>query len=233
MRIPMMIAWAVLLLTPPLSKGLDQPRSVKTQKQATSDAQIVDSDLTLDAALKGEKIPEAIRRDLTLVTVSYWSFDHKIHRGQVVIHKDLVGDVQAIFRELKRQKFPIAHVIPVVHYHWSDEDSMAANNSSGFNYRLVSGKKKLSNHAFGRAIDLNPVQNPLIQDGVTMPPGAAYDPTQPGTIIEGPIVKAFEKRGWHWGGRWHTLTDWQHFDKAVPKPPPKRGIGKDAKQNED
>lgn len=222
MRTPTMIACILSLWTAANSAPKNSPQTSQKPKSArpARSVEIVDSALTLQAALAGEKIPAAVRRDLTLVTVSYWSFDHKLHRGQVVIHKDLVADVKAIFQELKRRKFPIAHVIPVVRYHWSDDASMAANNSSGFNYRLVPGKKKLSNHAFGRAIDINPVQNPFIQDGVTMPPGAVYDPAQAGTITEGPIVQAFEKRGWRWGGRWYTSTDWQHFDKVNSKPTP-------------
>lgn len=192
--------------------------SAPLQKPEGSDAPIIDSALTLRAALAGEEIPAAIRRDLTLVTVSYWSFDHSLHQGQVVIHKELASDVRAIFAELQKRRFPIAHVIPIARYRWSDEASMAANNSSGFNYRLVPGKKKLSNHAFGRAIDINPVQNPFLQDGRSMPPGAVHNATQPGTITDGPVVRIFEKHGWHWGGRWHTSTDWQHFDKVKPKP---------------
>ncbi len=109
---------------------------------------------------------------------------------------------------------------------------MAANNTSGFNYRHVPGHNSLSNHAFGRAIDINPVQNPYMQNGLATPPGAVYRPGQPGTITDGPIVQAFERRGWHWGGRWRFQTDWQHFDKSDLKEdrsgkselPPHRGL---------
>lgn len=190
-----------------------KPAPHRAMRRKPGRGEIVDSSLTLTAALSGEAIPDAIRRDLTLVTVSYWSFDHRVHRGQIVIHKDLASDVRAIFRELRWRRFPIAHVVPVVRYGWSDEASMAANNTSGFNYRTVPGQTKLSNHAYGRAVDINPVQNPYMQQGVASPPGAVYDPAQPGTITDGPIVRAFEKRGWRWGGRWRIETDWQHFDK--------------------
>ena len=182
---------------------------------------IIDSALTLEASLEGESIPNAIRRNLTLVTVTYWSFDHRMHQGQIVIHKDLAADVMEIFHELQQRRFPIAHVIPIVHYHWSDDASMAANNTSGFNYRNVPGHDKLSNHAFGRAIDINPVQNPFLQNGVPTPPGADYRPDEPGTITEGPIVRVFERHGWRWGGRWRAATDWQHFDKIQPSLPGK------------
>jgi len=188
------------------------------RKRHTNRPEIIDSALTREEALAGETIPDAIRRDLTLVTVSYWSFDHRMHQGQIVIHKDLASDVRSIFQELQQRRFPIAHVIPIAHYHWSDDDSMAANNTSGFNYRKVPGHDKLSNHAYGRAIDINPVQNPFIQNGVPTPPGAVYQPGQPGTITEGAIVRMFERRGWRWGGRWRAATDWQHFDKVAGHP---------------
>lgn len=91
---------------------------------------------------------------------------------------------------------------------------MADNNSSAFNYRTAVGKTNLSRHAFGRAIDINPVQNPYVKGGLVLPPGAVYDTGVRGTLLpDGVVVQAFEKRGWTWGGRWTTLKDWHHFEK--------------------
>jgi len=235
MRFPALITCALLLSVSAAGEESPARSEVCLQKPARAKSgrsraalrhadrlEIIDSSLTLAAALDGEAIPDAVRRDLTLTTVSYWSFDHRMHRGQIVIHKDLASDVQAIFQELRKRRFPIARVVPTVRYGWSDEASMADNNTSGFNYRCVPGKTTLSNHAFGRAIDINPVQNPYLQNGLATPPGAVYDPAQPGTIMDGPIVRAFERRGWHWGGRWRAAFDWQHFDK-VPKQALKAG----------
>jgi hypothetical protein len=107
-------------------------------------------------------------------------------------------------------------MLPVVIYDWSDDASMAANNSSAFNYRLAVGKTRLSQHSFGRAIDINPMQNPYIKGDVILPPGSVYDATVSGTLLpEGPVVTAFEKRGWVWGGRWTSLLDWHHFEKPA------------------
>jgi peptidoglycan L-alanyl-D-glutamate endopeptidase CwlK len=103
-----------------------------------------------------------------------------------------------------------------VKYGWSDDESMAANNSSGFNYRYIAGTDKLSQHAYGRAIDINPLFNPYIRGDVVDPPGGVYDPSRPGTLVAGDaIVQAFEARGWTWGGRWDTRKDWHHFEKPV------------------
>jgi peptidoglycan L-alanyl-D-glutamate endopeptidase CwlK len=197
-------------------------RLLPAQATAPPTPEIIDSAMTLDAALSGAVVPDAIRRDLTLISVSYWSFDGRLHRGQLVIHKDLAAEAVAIFRDLRTQNFPIACVVPIAQYGWSDDASMAANNTSCFNYRVVPGQKKLSNHAFGRAIDINPVQNPFMLNGLATPPGAVYDPAETGAITDGPIVRAFEKRGWRWGGRWRTKTDWQHFDKMPALPGQKK-----------
>ena len=103
---------------------------------------------------------------------------------------------------------------PVVKYDWSDYESMNADNSSAFNYRFVANTTRLSNHATGRAIDINPWQNPQIIKGVASPEGATYNPTAKGTLTENSVVvKLFKEKGWEWGGDWKTRTDYQHFEK--------------------
>ncbi len=175
---------------------------------------MVDADYTLEEALEGSSVPFNIKENLRLVTVTYYSFDKKLHRGQLVVHKDLVEDVKAIFQYIKNEKFPVAKVIPIVKYHHSDEKSMHDNNTSAFNYRFIKGKDKLSNHSTGRAIDINPFLNPQITDGVSYPEGAVYNPKVPGSLsVNNPLVKEFKKRGWKWGGNWKSTKDYQHFEK--------------------
>ncbi len=170
--------------------------------------------MTLEAALKGQEIPPDIRQKLALLHLEYWGFDEKRHSGQIIIHCDLADEVREIFHEIAAYRFPIAKMVPVVAYAWSDDASMADNNSSAFNYRLAVAKAHLSQHAYGRAIDINPVQNPYVKGDAVLPPGAVYDPAARGALIaQGPVVAAFEKRGWMWGGRWATLKDWHHFEK--------------------
>ncbi len=176
--------------------------------------EICDSDLTLSAALAGKEIPPSIRDSLVLVSVTYLSFDSRIHRGQVVIHRALARDIRAIFEELERMHFPLHRAVPISAYGWDDDASMRANNSSAFNYRTIAGTNDISVHAFGWAIDINPLFNPYTRrDGVVIPAGAFYDSARPGTVT-GEIARIFTARGWQWGGDWEgKRKDWQHFSK--------------------
>lgn len=175
---------------------------------------IIDCNYTLSEALAGIRIPAWIRKNLRLVNVYYYSFDGKLHEGQLVINKFLVKDIKAIFREIKNRKFPIQRVIPIVRYGWSDDSSMKDDNTSAFNYRVVKGTHILSEHAYGRAIDINPWLNPQIKRGKIISDGAHYNPNKPGTITKNSfIVKAFLRRGWIWGGNWRSTKDYQHFEK--------------------
>lgn len=185
-----------------------------------SDVQIIiDSDMTLSVALAGSKAPKNILDNLIILNVEYFSFDSKLHKGQLVIHKDLAQDVIYIFNLIKEKKFPIEKVIPIVHYGWSDNKSMEDNNTSAFNYRKVAGKDKLSNHSFGFAIDFNPFQNPAVyNDGTSSPKGSNYSKKAAGTITsDNFITLELKKLGWTWGGDWTSLKDYQHFEKVLNK----------------
>ncbi len=183
-------------------------------KDSTSERISIDSDYSLEEALKGINIPAGIRRNLAIVKVEYYSFDGSLHEGQVVISKELKNDIEKIFAMIKKERFPVAKVIPIVHYGWNDEKSMEDNNTSAFNYRFIAGTKKLSNHSSGTAIDINPLLNPYIRKDLHQPKGSVYDPSQPGTITKNSfIVKEFNKLGWDWGGDWKDRKDYQHFEK--------------------
>jgi len=183
---------------------------------------IIDSDITLTEALKKYSPPEFQKRQ-KLIEVLYYSFDGKIHQGQLVIDKRLVGAIGKVFRVALKNRFPIASVIPISHDRffkdgkWNeDNQSMLSNNSAGFNYRTVTGGTVLSMHAYGFAIDINPVQNPYIKGEIVLPTGAVYDTRQPGTLTENcPVVKTFKRLGWTWGGNWESLKDYQHFEKVL------------------
>ena len=199
---------------PPQSneEQITQPPPSPPKPETTT---IVDSALSLEEALAGLDFPAALRQDLDLVTVHYLGFDGRRHTGQLVIHKDLRVDAQEIFREIEEAGFPLESVKPVSQFGWSDEQSMANNNTSGFNYRRIEGRAKMSLHAEGRAIDINPRLNPYVGRTIVQPAGATYDPAQTGTVKEdGPVVQAFLKRGWKWGGHWKKAKDWQHFEKG-------------------
>lgn len=160
--------------------------------------------------------PPELRERMTICPVVFRSFRGDLERGEIIVDRDLRDDIAALFLLMREHGFPLRSVIPISdpRFHGNDSLSMAANNTSGFNYRFIAGTKKLSNHATGRAIDLNPLQNPFVKNGTVDPPGAIYDPAAPGTIVaDSFIVRFMEERGWRWGGRWRDRKDYQHFEK--------------------
>ncbi|MGI8495881.1 MAG: M15 family metallopeptidase [Pyrinomonadaceae bacterium] len=168
------------------------------------------------------KCPPEIRRRQRILKLKYYSFDGLIHEGQLVIDKDLVADIKKIFKFALSEKFPIEKMIPVSapqfrkNGRWDDDLSMIADNTSGFNYREKTGGGDLSNHAYGRAIDINTVQNPYVKGALILPPNGKWQPGAPGTLtVEHPIVKMFIRLGWDWGGNWTRLQDYQHFEKPL------------------
>ena len=172
--------------------------------------------MNLETALGPQEIPPEIREILVLLNLEYSGFDGKLQIGQLIVHRQLEEEVRAIFREISAAQFPIEKMQPVSVYDYSDDASMADNNSSAFNYRRAVGKSQLSQHAFGRAIDINPLQNPYVKGDLILPPNGIYNPNARGTLREdGAVVQAFEKRGWIWGGRWTSLKDWHHFEKPT------------------
>jgi len=174
--------------------------------------------MDFQASIAGSLAPNDILDNLSLVQVEYFGFDNLIHFGQLVIHKDLADEIKTIFQKLSQARFPIEKVIPIVAYNWDDQLPMEDNNCSAFNYRLIAGTNKLSNHSFGRAVDINPKLNPYIsQNGAVKPAISTYDPKMKGTIIDGDIVvQTFNQYGWQWGGHWgetRGYIDYHHFQK--------------------
>lgn len=152
-------------------------------------------------------------RDLRSVDLTYWGFDGRPHRGTLVVHRRVARDVSAIFRRLHATRFPIRRMLPVSAYRGDDDASMAADNTSSFNCRFVGGTRHWSMHAYGLAIDLNPLENPYVSGSRVSPPaGRAYlDRSRPRRgMISSNVVRAFASRGWRWGGTWRT-PDYQHF----------------------
>jgi peptidoglycan L-alanyl-D-glutamate endopeptidase CwlK len=176
---------------------------------------IVDSQMSFFEAIEGATAPLEIIDSLCLLDVIYYSFDGIKHQGQLLVQSELEDDIYEIFTLIEQLKFPVGKVIPVVAYAWDDHKSMAANNSSSFNFRLIEGTTKLSMHSLGKAVDINPMQNPVIYpNGVIAPEGAKYLPKNKGTFTaDNVIVQEFIKRGWHWGGNFDQPKDYHHFEK--------------------
>ena len=162
-------------------------------------------------------------KDLRLIDLSYFGFDGKTHRGQLIVASAVAHEVADAFGDLYFQKFPIARMKTVDKYGADDDKSMAANNTSAFNCRPITGGTAWSNHSYGRAIDINTVQNPYISgSGVVSPPnGKPYadrSRTDAGMIHKGDkVYQTFISRGWAWGGDWDTPKDYQHFEKPDKK----------------
>ena len=176
---------------------------------------IVDSAMDFAGAIAGTAAPPEVLEALRLIDVRYHGFDGRLHLGQLVVHRELAADLREIFSRMERWGFPIGRAVPIVRYGWSDEASMAADNASAFNYRLIAGTDRLSRHATGRALDINPLRNPAVYpDGRVAPAGAVYRPGDPGTFTgDDPVVLAFRAHGWRWGGDFPHLRDYHHFEK--------------------
>jgi len=176
---------------------------------------MVDSANEFSEAIEGTYAPAEIIDSLSMIDVCYYSFDGRKHQGQIIVNREVEDDVYDLFNFIEKILFPIGKVIPIVVYQWDDYKSMAENNTSSFNFRVIEGTTKLSMHSLGKAVDLNPVQNPVIYpNGVVAPEGAKYLPQEPGTLTaDHAIVQEFLRRGWHWGGNFDQPKDYHHFEK--------------------
>jgi hypothetical protein len=157
---------------------------------------------------------------LRLLTMSFWGFDGESHRGELVVHEDVAGGVVSVFGQLFAARFPIRSMDRIERFGGDDEASMAADNTSCFNCREIAGGGPYSIHSWGKAIDINPLENPYIKDGLVLPPAGVdfLDRGQqhPGMIYDGDfVVEAFAAIGFTWGGHWERLLDYQHFEAAV------------------
>lgn len=164
----------------------------------------------------------AQRKDLRLLTLPYRDFAGMTHKGQLIVHRRVAADVRDVFVALfDDRSFAIEKMALVDAYGGDDEASMADNNTSGYNCRQASGSSRLSSHARGIAIDVNPLINPYVWRKGTSPPGGqAWDEPaereaqrgQAGLILpDSALVSAFKAKGWVWGGSWTSSKDYQHF----------------------
>jgi hypothetical protein len=155
--------------------------------------------------------------DLRLLALTYWGFDDEVHFGRLVVNRDAAPPMLTVMHRLYRLHYPFRRMRLVDAYGADDHRSMEADNTSAFNCRFVSGTSRWSQHAYGRAIDVNPVENPYADgDGYVSPPqGAPFaDRSQHAKGLihrDGAVVRAFAAVGWGWGGDWSWPKDFQHF----------------------
>lgn len=161
--------------------------------------------------------------DLAYVHVIHYDFDGQVQEGELICNKTIAEDLVEIFKELYLAEYPIEEIALVDEYNGDDEASMAANNSSCFNYRVISGTTKISNHAYGLAIDINPLYNPYITgtgENVKVQPANAADYTdREGAFLykidhDDLCYQLFIEHGFTWGGDWTSSKDYQHFEKT-------------------
>ncbi|KNF10035.1 D-alanyl-D-alanine carboxypeptidase [Gottschalkia purinilytica] len=192
---------------------------------------------SIDEEFTYQSIPEEIKKkmiglswhennnisldDLSYIKVLHWGFDNKIHKGELVVHNKVSKEIVDIFKELYYVKYPIDKIKIIDEYEANDKLSMEDNNTSAFCYRnIASGSNNISKHAYGVAIDINPVQNPYINKDKILPI-SSKDYIDRSNVRKGMIVKddalylAFKKRGWIWGGEWKYIKDYQHFEKNI------------------
>jgi hypothetical protein len=154
---------------------------------------------------------------LRLLKVTHWGFDGRVHRGRLVVNADSAKAMLTVMRRLFHFRFPIRRMRLVDAYGANDRRSMNADNTSAFNCREISGRPGVwSQHAYGRAIDLNPFENPYVSGSYVSPSRAkrfaTRRPVRKGMIApRGNVVRIFGRAGWEWGGNWYGYQDYQHF----------------------
>ncbi len=154
---------------------------------------------------------------LRFIQMNHWGFDRKVHDGVMIVNATAVRAVRRAFRRLFTKRFPIRRMRLVDDYGGDDFASIEADNTSSFNCRRATGSTRWSEHAYGRAIDVNPIENPYVYANgkTTHPASRPYldrSRIRPGMAIAGrTLVNAFRGVGWGWGGRWSPARDFQHF----------------------
>jgi D-alanyl-D-alanine carboxypeptidase len=159
------------------------------------------------------------RRKLRLIRATHWDFQRDVEWGRVIVHKQEAGEMSRALRELFRARFPIRRMELIDRYGADDHRSMNADNTSAFNCRFVAGTNRWSEHAYGRAIDVNPIENPYVSGSHVSPPaGRPYadrSRNAKGMIHHGDkAFDAFRGVGWKWGGDWPGTKDYQHFSST-------------------
>jgi D-alanyl-D-alanine carboxypeptidase len=155
--------------------------------------------------------------DLRMIALTYRGFDGRAHTGLLVANRDAASALVGVFRRLYATRIPIRRMQPVDAYGGSDYRSIEADNTSAFNCRVATGSTRWSQHAYGRAIDVNPIENPYVTSAgrTSHPASRGYldrSRHRPGMAYEGGVlVESFRAAGWGWGGTWSGNKDYQHF----------------------
>lgn len=217
------------------SSGTTEPvRATATAAAAVTTTATTPSDPQF--AFTAEVLPQSVRRrvrgsswrrgcpvgldGLRLIRMSHWGFDRRVRRGVMIVNATVVADVQTVFQRLFDARFPIRKMRLVDDYRADDYASIEADNTSSFNCRRATGSTRWSQHAYGRAIDINPIENPYVYANGTTSHRASRPYLDRSRYRRGMavrrrvLVKAFDTVGWGWGGRWAPARDYQHFSST-------------------
>ncbi len=198
-------------------KSVDASAGVFTKSEITDDIKQRINGISYPA---GCTVPY---EDLRYLRISYVDYSGTPRVGELICNKSIADDLLDIFSQLYAAGYQICKIRLVDEYGGDDTLSITDDNTSCFNYRVVEGTTKLSKHALGLAIDINPFYNPYVtypNGGIRIsPPGSELyaDRSQnfPHKIDKNDLAyKLFKAHGFTWGGDWKTLKDYQHFQKG-------------------
>ena len=154
--------------------------------------------------------------DLAWVRLAFWGFDDRRHTGELLVNRSVADDLVSVFRQLYTARFPIEEMRITRLEELDAPPTGDGNNTGSFVCRPTRGASSYSQHAYGLAVDVNPFQNPYLNDDVVLPELASSylerGWKRPG-MLSGPVVRAFGSIGWRWGGAWQPLKDYQHFSQ--------------------
>ncbi len=158
------------------------------------------------------------RADLSWVRVAFVGFDGERHTGELLVNRSVADDLVTVFRALYEARFPLEEMRVTRAAELTAPPTGDGNNTGSFACRATRGASTYSQHAYGLAVDVNPFQNPYRKGAVVLPELASSyldrGRERPGMIApDGPIVRAFARIGWGWGGDWRSLKDYQHFSQ--------------------
>lgn len=163
-------------------------------------------------------------KDLRYLRMKHINFTGEDQMGEIIVHKEVSDEVTEIFEALYNMGYPIKKMKLVSDYKGNDWQSIEADNTSAFNCRKATGSKKWSKHSYGKAIDINPIENPFIsrkgyishKASETYRKRAHRKSSYADKAIllkNDQVVQLFKKYGWKWGGDWSGIKDYQHFSK--------------------
>ncbi|HHD79549.1 MAG TPA: M15 family peptidase [Epsilonproteobacteria bacterium] len=163
-------------------------------------------------------------KDLRYIRVKHRNFYRSEKMGEMIVHKDVAQEVVEIFRELYTIKYPIRQMRLISDFRGRDWDSIEADNTSAFNCRKATGSKNWSKHSYGKAIDINPIENPYISKKGRISHKASLKykkrvhknrtfSDQAVLLKNDKATQIFKKYGWKWGGEFKAVKDYQHFSK--------------------